>query len=193
MQPNNGKFYGAAADYNKPKGVNAGGIFKIVGLVFGIIILITAGYFGFVALTSAGKNSAAQLVAREKQLLSFIAANQPGLDNDSLKTVSSNAISLFTSDGVGLQQVLKSFGLTAVPEAIAKTEGDTTSAKTLAAAKVQNRFDQVYAQLLRDKIAAEQSLARTVLDSASGSAKALVQTHIDNLTVIDGQLQKLQL
>jgi hypothetical protein len=190
---NSGKYYGAAAQYNKSSGLGFGGLLKIAGLVVGILVLITLGYFGYSALTSAGRNAAAQLVAREKQLLSFVATNQSALSSDDLKTVASNSISLFTSDGYSLLQVLKGFGLSAVPDIIAKAEVDSTSAKTLATAKIQSQFDKVFVQLLRDKIAAEQSLARTVLDSANSNSKTLVQTHLSNLTTIDEQLVKLRL
>lgn len=191
MEP---KYYGAAAEYNKSGGSGFGNILKIFGLVVGVIVLITIGFFAYNVLTSGGKNSAAQLVARERQLLTFITVNQAGIDNDNLKTVSSNALSLFTSDSYALSQGLKtSFGLAAVPDVIAKTEVDTTSTKALDTAKIQSRYDQVYLELLRDKIAATQQLARSVLNNSNGAFKTAAETSIKNLTTVDEQLAKLQL
>lgn len=192
MQPG-GKFYGAAAEYNKGGGLNFGNVLKIAGLAVGVIILIAAGFFGYTFLTSAGKNNAAQLVAREKQLLNFVTNNKEDITSDAFKTVNSNAISLLSSDSYALTQGLKTFGLTAVPEAITKGEADSTSAKTLTNAKVQATFDQVYLELLREKIAATESLARTVQSGSSGSMKTAVTTLLSNLSAIDGQLAKLQL
>ncbi len=189
----NGKFYGAAAEYNKGSGMNFSKLLKIAGLVVGGIILIAAGFFGYSFLTSAGKNNAAQLVAREKQLLTFVTNNQDDISSDTFKTINSNAISLLSSDSYALTQGLKTFGLNTVPEPITKAEADSTSAKTLASAKVQSNFDQVYLELLREKIAATESLARTVQSGSSGTIKTAVTTLLDNLSIIDSQLAKLQL
>lgn len=190
MQPN-AKYYGAAAQYNKSSGPNFGNLLKIAGLVVGVIVLLAGAFLAYNFFTSAGKNTAAQLVARQKQLLAFVTANQENINNDMLKTVNSNAVSLLSSDSYALQQGLKSVGLSAVPEAIAKSEADSTSAKKLANAKVQNTFDQVYLDLLREKLAATEALARTVHNN--GSMKTVTQTLLTNLAAINSQLATLQL
>lgn len=192
MQPG-GKYYGAAADYNKSSGPNFGNLLKFAGIFVGAIVLIAGGFFAYTFFTSAGKNNAAQLVAREKQLLAFVTNNQDDITSDTLKTVNSNAISLLASNSYALSQGLKTFGLTAVPDPITKSEADTTSAKTLAEAKVRANFDRVYLELLREKIAATESLARTVQSGSSGSMKTAVTTLLSNLSAIDNQLAKLQL
>jgi hypothetical protein len=190
MQP---KYYGAAASYNRPNRNGFGQILKIIGIVVGVIILISLAFFAYSALTSGSKNSAAQLVARQKQLLSFMTTNQASIISPDLKTINSNALSLETSDNYAITQGLRSFGIAAVPEQIARLEVDSTSSTTLATAVTQRRFDTVYVQLLREKIAATQQLAQTVLGSASGTMKTAIQTMITNLTTIDGQLTRLQL
>lgn len=191
MQP---KYYGAAADYNRPKSTGLGKILKIIGLVIGVIILITVGYFIFTALTSGGKNSAATLVAREKQLVSFLTTNQAGIGNDNLKTIASSATTLLNSDQYALTQGMKAaYGLAAPPDEITKAEADTTSKKALDTAKIQSRFDQVFVELLRDKLASTQQLARTVQGQSSGTLKTAADTAIKNITTIDEQLVKLQL
>ena len=191
MQP---KYYGAAAQYNKPTGGNFGKILKILGLFVGVIVLITIAYFAYTALTSGGKNSAAQLVARQRQLLTFLTANQGSVANDTLKTISGNATSLVTSDHYALSQGIKTeYGLAAVPEAITKAEADTTSTTTLKNAQIQSRFDQVYLQLLREKIASTQELAQSVLSTAGGTLQTATQTTLEHLSTIDEQLDQLKL
>jgi hypothetical protein len=191
MQP---KYYGAAATYNKPGSGGLGSLLKIIGIVVGVIVLLSLAFLGYNILTSGGKNTAAQLVARERQLITFMTTNQSSIKTDSFLTINSNGVSLVTSDHYALLQGLKTnYGLTAVPEEIAKSEVDSTSAKTLSTAKIQSRFDKVYLQLLRDKIAATQQLARSVLGSASGSLKTATENSIKNLTTIDEQLAKLVL
>lgn len=191
MQPG-GKYYGAAAQYNS-SGPRLGNLFKIIGLVVGVLVLISLGFLGYTVLTSTNKNTAAQLVARQRQLTTFVAAHQTDISNDTLQTINSNANSLLTSDGYALLQGLKTFGLTAVPEDIAKNEADTTSTKTLDNAKIQNNFDRIYLELLREKVAATESLARTVRSNSNGTMKTATDTLLTNLSVIDEQLAKLQL
>lgn len=190
MQP---KFYGAAAQYNRPNNGGLGQILKIIGLVAGVLLLLTGAYFAYGLFTSGSKNSAAQLVARQRQLLSFMTTNQNSITNPDFKTINSNAISLATSDNYSLTQGLRNYGLTAVPEAVAKLEVDTTSSKTLATAVIQSRFDAVYLQLLREKIAATQQLGQSVLGSAGGTMKTALQTTLSHLTTVDETLAKLQL
>jgi len=191
MQP---KYYGAAAEYNKSRNIGLGQIIKIIGLIIGLIIFITIGYFVFTALTSGGKDSAATLVARERVVLSFLTTNQATIENDTLKTITSNAASLLSSDHYSLTQGMKAaYGLVAPPEEINKAEADTTSKKTLDTAKVQSRFDVVYMELLREKLASAQQLARTVQGQSNGVLKTAADTTIKNITTIDEQLAKLQL
>lgn len=191
MQP---KYYGAAAQYNRPKGTGLGQILKIIGMVVGGIILITIGYFVVSALTSGGKTATATLVARERTLVSFLTQNQGTIANDNLQTIASNATSLLNSDHYALTQGMKAaYGLAAPPEDITKSEADTTSKKTLDTAKVQSRFDQVYVELLREKLASAQQLARTVQGQSSGNLNKAAAVTIKNITTIDEQLAKLQL
>lgn len=196
MQPKGGitsKYYGAAAQYNK-SGSPGGRLLKLGLLILLMIVLLSAGFIAFSALTSAGKNDAARLVARERQLVNFMTSNQSSIANDDLQTANSNALSLGTSDLYALQQGLRlSYGLSAVPDAIAKAEQDTTSATALRTAQVQSRFDSAYLQLLRDKIASTESLARSVLAGSGGTLKTAITTQLNNLVIIDNQLAKLQL
>lgn len=191
MQP---KYYGAAAEYNKPQSTGLGQILKIIGMVVGIIVLITIAYFVYSALTSGGRNNAATLVAREKQLITYMTTNQATLENDNLRTINSNGSALITSDHYALTQGMKTaYGLATPPEEITKAEADTTSKKTLDNAKIQSRFDTVYIELLQEKIASTQQLARSVRDGSSGTLKTAAEATIKNLTTIDEQLAKLQL
>ena len=195
MQPNSlsTRYYGASAQYNK-SGNPGGRLLKLALLILVIIVLLSGGFIAFTALTSAGKNDAARLIARERQLLSFLSSNQGSIGNDDFQTANSNAISLTPSDLYALQQGLRlAYGLTAVPDAIAKAEVDTTSAGVLKTAQIQSRFDAAYLQLLRDKIASTESLARSVMANSSGTFKTAIQTQLNNLVIIDNQLAKIQL
>lgn len=195
MQPNiTSKYYGAAAQYNKKPSSPGGRLLKIGLLVVLTIVVLSAGFIAFSALTSGGKNDAARLSARQRQLILFLTANQKSIGNDDFQTVNSNAISLATSDLYAIQQGLSTaYGLTSVPDAIARSEIDTTSTPVLKDAQIQSRFDTVYLKLLRDKITSTESLARSVMAGAGGTLKTAIQTELNNLIAIDNQLAKLQL
>lgn len=195
MQPSGitSKYYGAAAQYNKG-GSSGSRLIKLLFLILGILVLLSLAYIGISALTSAGKNDAAKLVARERQLLNFMSSYQGSIANDDFQTTNSNAIALATSDLYALQRGLQtSYGLSTVPDAIAKSEIDTTSATALKTAQIESRFDAAYLQLLRDKIAATESLARTVESGSGGTLKTAIETQLNNLVNVDNQLAKLQL
>ena len=87
MQPGSTttKYYGAAAQYNKTGGTG-GRLIKIALLILGAIILLSAAFIGITALTSIGRTDAARLVAREKQLLTFLTINQTSISTDDFQT-----------------------------------------------------------------------------------------------------------
>ncbi len=189
MQP---KFYGAAAQYNKPSDSKLGAVLKIAGLVLLILVLITAGYYLVTALTSTNKNQAARLVAREKQLVSYISTYSKSITDDSLSTVSSNAYALATNDYYALQQGLKSsYSLSAVPDSITAEEADSTSESKLATAQSQNKFNEVYASLLKSKVTSAKTLALEVASNSSGKMKTAANTTAEHLTEISDQLTAL--
>lgn len=188
MQP---KYYGAAANYNSGGAGIGGNLLKIIALVVGVLVLITIGFFAFNAITSGPRDNAARLVVRERQLLSFMNTNQEKIASDNLRTINSTAISLLTSDTYALQQGLRSahrMTLDDIPGTITASEADAKSASELTAAQVQSRFDQVYVQILRNKIASSLKLANEVLGQSRGSLKTAVQTSISNLKNIDQKL-----
>ena len=88
------------------------------------------------------------------------------------------------------------------PQALADKPFLTDTEMALMLKRQQERFspeadavfgDSLYLELLREKIAATESLARTVQSGSSGSMKTAVTTLLSNLSAIDNQLAKLQL
>lgn len=191
MQP---KYYGAAAEYNKGGPSLNSRVLRLTLLVLGIIVLITVAYFIVSLISNGPRDNAARLLARNRQLLVFMANNQKSLNSEDTKTVTTNAISFAYSDNYAISQGLATnYNLTTVPDVISKSEVDTTSAALLTTATINSRFDAEFVQLLRDKIAADLQLAHQVQGSVGGTLKAAVGTAIGHLNTTDEQLARLKL
>lgn len=190
MQP---KYYGAAAEYNKPKFALKGRLFKVVGLVF-LLLIVLMSAIAIVGLINSGpSNNLASLIVRQQQLQKFIAANQKSIHSSELAKLSAEASLFLTSDSTTLKgQLMSRYGVANISQEITKRETDTTSANKLKAAIQVNKFDSTYADILRDKLAATIELARIVERESGSNLKAAAQQSIKNLQAVDTQLSAVQ-
>lgn len=192
MQP---KYYGAAADYNKPSGpsINKRLIFFVLAGL-GILLLLAVGFAIITSLSAAPRADLGRLILREQQLQAFITTNQKAVRTDELSKVSSEALILVTTDTSALnKQLVAIYGSTEVPPEVATSEVDTTSVEKLKTAASVGKYDQVYLQLLRDKIAASMQLATSLKSSSSGGLTTTLNQNLANLSTIDKQLSALKL
>jgi hypothetical protein len=192
MQP---KYYGAAANYNKPVGGKSGlgGILKIFGIFVGAVIVLAVGFSIVNSLSKGPQENFERLIARESDLLKLMDKQKDNIRNSDLRTINATG-TLLTAGDVGAlnKRLTASFGAEGVSESIAAAETDTTSEATLGNAVITGTFDKTYVGILRDKIASASGLARTLVSSVSGDAtKQAVQKTLDNLEAIDTQLSKL--
>lgn len=193
MFPNNNssRYYGAAANYNKPHFKI--GLIGIISLVLGVLILLVIGFFVVNLATSGPRTEAMKLIAREKNFLKFLTDNQKSITNEDLSVVNSSAVSLQTSDFYSLQKGIKNnYNVDEIPDEVFTAEADTTSKDKLATAKTKIEFDQVYVQIVHDKIASIQQLADTVNQNAGGSFKTAIDTNLANLKVVDQKMTQIK-
>lgn len=193
MQP---KYYGAAAQYNKPVGGGGGlsGILKIFGIFVGAIILIAVAFSIVSTINQGPSNEFARLVARVTELQTLLDKQRPNIRSSDLKTINATGQLLIAGDAAALnKQLTASFGLEAVPEAITAAEADPTAETTLKNASLTGTFDKVYVGVLRDKIAASYDMANSLLSSASGDTQAVLKKTLETLDALDAQLEKLQI
>jgi hypothetical protein len=195
MQP---KYYGAAAEYNKPAGGSAGGlsgILKIFGIFIGAIIVIAVVLSIVSSIGKGPQNDFARLVARMSSLQNLLDKQKGNIRSSDLRTVSATALILVSGDTSTLaKQMRVSFGLEAVPEDITAAETDTTTDPELKKAQLTGGFDREYVTVLRDKIAAAYQLAETLKAAGGNDATidALNKTLV-SLDALDSQLTKLAL
>lgn len=186
MQP---QFYGAAAEYNKPKGFRLNKrVFLFLGLAVIVILLVVIGLGLFSSLTSASRNNLARLIVREQQLVKFIDTNESAVKSSDLKRIGSDGVLYLTTDSQALRKTLSG----GVPEEISKEELDTTSTAKLKSATQANKYDDVYKQLLADKLSATLKLAQTVAGENKGNTKKAADQTVSNLKDLAGQLEAAQ-
>jgi hypothetical protein len=193
MEP---KYYGAAAEYNKPGGFqfNRRLVFIIVG-VLGLIIILWIGTALISAITSGPQRETAKLLARETKLQELVGKSKDRIRSGDLKKVNADANLLLLSDTVTLKGLLqKAYNLDRIPTEIEKAEVDSATDTELKDAERLGKFDRTYVEALRAKVAASLQLAQTVLSSTSNqSLKAALEQNISNLKTIDDQLAELKL
>lgn len=194
MQP---KFYGAAANYNKPSGSSSSNLRKvlmIVGLFFGVIILLVVVMSIISAITRGPQDEYSRLISRVDRLSALTQSQQNTIRNNDLRRANSTATMLLLGDSGALsRQLAPAFGIAAVPEEIALSEGETTTEPKLKQANQLGTFDSTYADILRDKIAAAAALAQTVDTSTNNEKiKAVLGKLLEDLTEIDRQLSEIK-
>lgn len=187
MQP---QYYGAAADYNKPKTPKllSKKLLLIGGaVVVGLLVISTA--FAILSAVSSGpRNDVARLIAREQQLQKVVTANARLLKNGDLKKVSAEAALYSASDATALTSV---FGGD-VPSEITASETDATVETKLKDATQAGKFDEVYAQIVTSQVDACLTLAQKIKDQTGGQqTRAAAAQAVVNLTSLADQLQKI--
>lgn len=187
------KYYGAAAEYNKPSGFSFNNrVVFIILLVVVALIFVSVGLALFNAARQAPGIELATLVLREQKLQQFIAGEQKNIKSGKLSQINSNANLLLTSDTVALNKQLRAtYGAVELPEETVRGEVDRTSEKLLKDAQLIDKYDDRYASILREKIAASQQLAKKILENASGALKNALTQNAENLRTIDTQLDAL--
>lgn len=192
MQP---KYYGAAAQYNKPAGgpTGLGTILKIFGIFVGAIIIIAVGFSIFATFSKGPQNDFAKLVARMDNLRALLDAKSGNIRSSDLKTINANALLLVSGDASLLtKQLQSSFDLKEVPPDIAASVDDPSIDTTLDNAVLTGTFDKAYVAVLRDAIAKTYDLAQDLQGAGGTATKEAVKKTIESLTAIDEQLSRLQ-
>lgn len=191
-QSMNPQFYGAAADYNKPKQGKL--LNKKVLLIAGAALLglvIISVIFAILGSIGAGPRSdIARLIVREQQLQDIITKNQALVGNTDLAKVSSEANLFLTSDITALTDI---FG-DKIPEDITASETDASIATKLKAATQSGKFDEVYLQTITSQVNSSLTLAQKIKLQTSGQqTRAAAAQAGTNLGAIADRLEAIKL
>lgn len=188
MDPNS-RYYGAAANYNKPgrPGLNRR-FWVLIGAILVVGVLLFVAFTIFSSLTNGPRDQLATLVAREKSLQAFTTANQSKLTNNQLAKINSQTSIYMTSDSTGLQKQLSlRYSLSEIPKEITAAEADT-SASELTEATQSGKFNEVYKEILDKKLTATLRLAESVQLGTSGQLNAALEKTIQSLTALQAEL-----
>jgi hypothetical protein len=195
------KYYGAAAQYNKPPSLSGGGgidvkkILLILGLVIFVIIILVAGISFINGAAKGPQDDFVSLAARTSNLAGMLEKNRSNIKNGDLKKINAEATTLMLSDSVELSgQATTLFGVAEIPEAVTAAQAFTTAEESLDKAKVSGTFDRTYVLEITAAIDSTYGLAKKVREAVtSKEAQAALDRSMTNMIVLNDQLAKVQL
>jgi hypothetical protein len=197
------KYYGAAAQYNKPApglmpgagGMGGKKILMIVGLILFVILVLVGGLTLISGLTKGPQDDFVALTARTSNLTALLEKQKPNIKNGDLKKINAEATTLILSDSMELtNQATTLFGVAEIPEAIAAAQSFATVEEELEAAKVSGTFDRTYVTQVTDLINGTFDLAQKMHGAVSTKeAQDVLDKAMTNLITINDQLSKVQL
>jgi hypothetical protein len=191
MEP---KYYGAAAEYNKPSGFQFNRKFLLIGLV--AIVVITAMLVTGAVITSLNAGPGrdlATLIARQSALQSILEKNKDQIKNADLRKANADTNLFLASNTVALTPYLLSiYSLKTIPLDISSRESSATDASDLKQAAQVGKFDTTYIGFVRTKLASVLGLAQKVLDEVGNqNLKTDLQAAINAIQNADDQLAAL--
>jgi hypothetical protein len=193
------KYYGAAAQYNKPAaGGGLGGIGKIamiVGFIAFVILILIGGFMLVGSLTKGPQDEFVSLAARTANLQTLFDKQRANLTNGDLKKINAEAATLLQSSAIDLKnQAGTLYGVQEIPEAVNAAEAMGDAQDALDKAKVSGTFDRTYVTQLTDKVNGTFDLAKKLKGEVDDKAtKTMLDRMMAALTAINDQLSKVQL
>jgi hypothetical protein len=199
------KYYGAAAQYNKPAttglmpstggGGSAKKILMIVGVIIFVIIILVGGLSLISGLTKGPQDDFVALTARSSNLTALLEKQKPNIKNGDLKKINAEATTLILSDSVDLtNQAASLFGVAEIPEATAAAQSFATTEEELEKAKVSGTFDRTYVTEVTALVDGTFDLAKKLRDAVTTQeAQDILDKTMTNLITINDQLSKVQL
>lgn len=185
------QYYGAAAEYNKPKRsklFSGKFLFIIVGaLVVLLLMLVLFTILG--AIASGPRNDLARLTARTNQLQNIIDKNQNDIHSPTLKKLSAEAKLFVSTNYLALKNAYSGD----IPDTIAADEADATVSSKLTEATKAGKYDETYLGILKEKVAATLELAEKIQVSGGQVTKTAAAQTLSSLTAVNDQLKAIEL
>lgn len=192
MEP---KYYGAAADYNKPGGLQFSRKFLLIGLlILLVIVALMVGAAIISGINATPGRDLATLISKQSALQSLLDKNKTKIKDGDLRKANADTNLLLLSSTTTLTTYMTSiYGLKVVPSSIAAAEVDSTAADNLKAAEQVGKFDSTLTSIARTKLADSLAQANKVLSEVGNqNLKDAIQNTITALESADQQLAKLQ-
>ncbi len=186
------QYYGAAAEYNKPKGskfLNPK-VFMIAGGVLVGLLLLMVGFAVLGSLASGPRNDTAKLAVRAQGIYDFIDLDQKNIKDSDLSKIAEETKLFISTNSFALTDAYAG----EIPDSIAASEADTTSTAKLESATKAGKHDEVFLEILTAKVASAMELAQKVKSQTSGAqTRTAADQTISNLQVISDQLDALKI
>lgn len=155
----------------------------------GLFAIIMATILLFASRGGGAGDDLALLVARQEQLVELTESSHESISNGDLKKLNADARLFLQSDALVLNEAMEQAGTTKIPKKVAESVVNDYEER-LTDAKSAGRFDASYADVLGQKIEAQQALISSVYDKSGSKTKAKLSPVYDSLEVLLEQLQK---
>lgn len=189
----NPQYYGAAAEYNKPKGVKSflsGKVVIIVGIAVVVIIVLIAVITLIGGVASGPRNELARLSARVQRLHDLLEDNVSNTKDPDLKKVSAEAKLYLSTNLLALNEAYGG----KLPENIVNDEADSAALNRLGVATQAGRHDAELLAIIKEKSASILELSEKIQMEATGpkTRSAATQT-TEYIDAINRQLANVDL
>jgi hypothetical protein len=191
MEP---KYYGAAAQYNKPGGMQFNRKFLVIGL--GVILVITLLIVGVTVINglNAGPGrDLAKLVARQSTLQTLLEKNKDIIRGGDLRKANADANLFLLSSTATLSGYMESlYGLKSIPTDISAAEADKSAIEDLKTAEHVGKFDSTFINIIRSKLSSVLDQTQKVLGEVGNQdLKTALEDTVTALESADSEFAKL--
>jgi hypothetical protein len=195
------KYYGAAAQYNKPPSLKGRGgmdvkkIGLIVGLILVIITILVVGLSLVSSVTKGPQEEFVALAARSSNFATLLDKQKSNIKNGDLKKINAEATTLMLSDSVELSGLAtRLFGVAEIPATASAAQGFAAAQESLDKAKISGIFDRTYVTEITSALDGLYGQAKKVRDAlTTKSSQGTVDRMMTDIIFVNDQLTKVQL
>jgi hypothetical protein len=163
------------------------------GIGFAVLLALVLTVVGLVS--GSGKGDFITMLGRQQFLNKTMTDAQKSIKDEDLSKANAEASLLFTSDVISLTQQMKiKFNQDPLDEGTVKEAGDPAVASRLAEAKLLDKFDVTYRNILLQKLNQLIYSAPSIRDAVGGRTfSGVMNQYINDLKKFAGELEKLSL
>ncbi len=191
MEP---RYYGAAANYNKPGGTLFNPkLLMIGGLALVIIIVIFVAIAVISGINAGPSRDLATLVAQQTDLQTLTEKSKDRIKSGDLRKVNADASLLLLSDTITLTGYLNSlYSITAIPPEVLAAATDPDTEGDLKTAEQTDKFDIVYIAVINQKLnSIREQVQKVQTQVGNKDLKTTLDATLATITSLQGQLSEL--
>ena len=169
---------------------------KMIFLVAGIVGLFFIGIIVFVIISAFGSstsNNFMDMLAKQESLNKIVMTGQMNIKDDNLAKTNSEAVLLFNSDTISLNNELSQvYNQSSLSDASVAAAQDSTVDDKLSNSITLGSFDGTYRDIMHQKISDLLAVAPSIRNAKNGSAyQSVMDKYIFDLKTVDKNLEAI--